>query len=163
MKRLALCEASSLLRRSGGRPGGLVNTICFFWQFVAGPDLRGPHSPQEPRLNGAVRSRPSKAREGSGASPSDVPGDSKSAQALRPQKSQALLKRKNSAGFAFGCPKKACPMGLERQCKEDERQGKSNKENEQSVVNLAMEENAMKYDSECIRRRQMFFDKLKHF
>jgi len=26
-----------------------------------------------------------------------------------------------------------------------------------------MEENAIKYDSECIRRRQMFFDKLKHF
>ena len=31
------------------------------------------------------------------------------------------------------------------------------------VYNLALETNALKFDSECIRRRQMFFDKLKHF
>lgn len=50
---------------------------------------------------------------------------------------------------------------------EEERIGKANnsedKENEQKVYNMALEDNAMKYDSECIRRRQMFFDKIKHF
>ena len=45
---------------------------------------------------------------------------------------------------------------------EDEKLGKK-EEPASNVINLAMEENAMKYDSECIRRRQMFFDRLKHF
>ena len=34
---------------------------------------------------------------------------------------------------------------------------------QQKIYNLALEDNAVKFDSECIRRRQMFFDKLKHF
>ena len=33
----------------------------------------------------------------------------------------------------------------------------------QRVISLAQETNAVTFDSECIRRRQMFFDKMKHF
>lgn len=44
---------------------------------------------------------------------------------------------------------------------EEERAGI--KSDEPKVYNLDLEDNAFKFDSECIRRRQMFFDKLKHF
>ena len=47
---------------------------------------------------------------------------------------------------------------------EEEKQTNQNKDpNEQKVFNLPLEDNPMKFDTECIRRRQMFFDKLKHF
>lgn len=46
---------------------------------------------------------------------------------------------------------------------EEERAGIKPKEDPNKVYNLDLEDNAIKFDSECIRRRQMFFDKLKHF
>ena len=47
---------------------------------------------------------------------------------------------------------------------EEEKQSNQNKDpNQQKVFNLPLEDNPMKFDTECIRRRQMFFDKLKHF
>jgi hypothetical protein len=42
--------------------------------------------------------------------------------------------------------------------KEDEKNSIANK-----VYDLQGEENALVFNTECIRRRQMFFDKLKHF
>ena len=56
---------------------------------------------------------------------------------------------------------KAYKEYLERKI-EEERVGVKNKD-DKKVYNLDLEDNAIKFDSECIRRRQMFFDKLKHF
>ena len=65
---------------------------------------------------------------------------------------------------------KAYKEMLERKI-EMEKRTKANKENAggaganngANVFSLANETNAVTFDSECIRRRQMFFDKLKHF
>lgn len=56
---------------------------------------------------------------------------------------------------------KAYKEYLEKKIEEERRGIKT--ETEQKVYNLDLEDNAIKFDSECIRRRQMFFDKLKHF
>lgn len=59
---------------------------------------------------------------------------------------------------------KAYKEYLERKI-EEEREGLKNKDTAGAVkvYHPDLEENAVKFDSECIRRRQMFFDKLKHF
>ena len=45
---------------------------------------------------------------------------------------------------------------------EEERQKQGEPDGEK-VYNLELEDNAIKYDAECIRRRQQFFDKLKQY
>lgn len=56
---------------------------------------------------------------------------------------------------------KAYKEYLERKI-EEERVGIVKKD-DKAVYHPDLEETAVKFDSECIRRRQMFFDKLKHF
>ena len=52
---------------------------------------------------------------------------------------------------------------LEQKIEEEKQTNQNKNPNEQKVFNLPLEDNPMKFDTECIRRRQMFFDKLKHF